>query len=783
MKPKNILLFILITLLSFGKSFSQNNGNYTIEGQVYYEEEGEKVPLPNASVLLTDLETGTSTDNDGQFVYKDLQKGQYTLRVSHIGFQTTEVDVALPEMDGETLEVSLKAYGIDADEVQIHGTRERTVADYQPVQKIDREHLEKSPGVGFGEMMDDQPGVSNRSFGGAPSRPIVRGFDGERLSILQDGQMMGDIQETAHDHSLSSDPLAIEEVEVVRGPASLLYGSNALGGVINILTNDIPRAAREGLGGEVNLQGASATRMGRAGVRLTNGWGDNRLQGRLTYQNSDDMETPQGTLPGTWSENIFASTGAFFGGNNIQGGLSFGYSGQNYGIPFFEPELESEDPREFEEDQENVEIDMHHYNLAGELNWFTDGFFEAIELRTNLSHLDQEELEIEDDGEVDLEIFFDQIALSTSLTMRHGQYGRFESGAIGLDLDLRQTDIGGDEAFHPGDKFVEPSIFAFEEFRLADNLFWQGGARMSYYSLETNPDEDNRFPDHNESHDYLNLSASTGLNWGVTDNISTSFQLGRAYRPPTVAELYADGWHEGAVRFEIGNPDLEPEVSHGVDAMVQFDYDAFNAEVTGFYNQIDNYIATVEQDIGCPDRRDDFTIGGPRFGRCVAFESMDAEKFGFEAMVSYALTNRINVYGQGDMVEGQERTDEGDPLPLMPQHTVGGGLNFEGESWMGDASVKQVFSRDEDEIPANEIPSDGYLLPELQLGYKFDASGNQRIILTVENPFNQEYYNHTSRVRRYAEGTGDPATDGQTPLVQRFPEMGRNIQLGYHWDF
>ena len=774
MQVLSFLQLSLLLLIIFNPvSASEQQAGSELAGKVYSVSENgsEKEPLPYASIKLVETGEGTTTDEDGVFRFENLSEGTYTIEVRHIGFRTLQKDIAHSADREGPYSFNLKPYGVDQREFLVSGQRELTSADYQPIQKLDRGDLQERQGNALGEMMEGEPGLSNRSFGSAPSRPVLRGFSGERLLILENGQRMGDIQESAHDHVVSTDPLAIEEIETVRGPASLIYGSNALGGVINMFTNDIPRHASKGWSGQIAGQGATANNMHRTGLRLVRGWNDWAVQGRITHQNAGNVKTPGGTLNGSWGNMLSGSAGFSFDKIPVQGGVSVGINRHNYGLPEFQAAEDPDDENLFREEIPEIELVMDKININGELTWYREGFFEAIELRSNVAHLYQEEIEWEEDGEFDVELSYLQNTFSSSVTMRHGQYGRLENGAAGFNLEYSDVDIGGDEAFHPGQRFVEPSAFLFEEFRITPSLYWQAGIRAGHRWMETKPNH--LFPDFEKEHQYFNLSGATGINAQLTSNLEAGAQVARAYRPPSVSELYADGWHAGAGKLELGNEDLEPEVSYGIDGFLEWEGTDLQGEVTGFYTRLNNYIAAFEMPPGCPDT--EFRATGPEHARCINYRATDAVKWGFETIWHYRLTNSFTINAQADLVEGRRIDDEGEELPFMPPASMKGGFDYKSDSWEGGLSLRRVLPRKN--VAEHELPTEGYYLPRLQAGYNFDWRGNHRILLTLKNPLNQTYYNHLSRVRRYPDAERGP------DAPERFPEAGRNLQIGYFWGF
>jgi len=230
------LIFLLISLQPVELLAGEHYNDLSLSGKIISSTSGE--PITGATILVEELNRGTATDTDGHFIIRNLEEGTYTLVVRAVGFTEKKIRVTIPT---EGIAIELKPDIIRPDDVIITASPVGKDIHYQSAQAFNVRELQDMQSSSFGEMLDGQPGIAMRSFGPAPSRPVIRGFDGDRLLILENGERMGDLSNTAHDHNISLDPLVAERVEVVRGPASLLYGSSALGGVVNIITSDIPR--------------------------------------------------------------------------------------------------------------------------------------------------------------------------------------------------------------------------------------------------------------------------------------------------------------------------------------------------------------------------------------------------------------------------------------------------------------------------------------------------------------------------------------------------------------
>ncbi len=228
------------------------------------------------------------------------------MRVSFMGYSTQTLRLQVPARESE-MRIFLRPSFVDMDEVIITASPTGSAVNYQSSQAFNTMEMIRRSGVSLGEMLDGEPGLSSRSFGGGPARPVIRGFDGERLVVLENGERMGDIQSTAPDHAITLDPLGMSRVEVVRGPASLLYGSSALGGVINVFTEDFPTDWENGLHGGAAFQGATNNNLVSQSTGLIYGSEHHAVAGRFIYRTGSDSQTPSGPLPNTQLDSYTAS--------------------------------------------------------------------------------------------------------------------------------------------------------------------------------------------------------------------------------------------------------------------------------------------------------------------------------------------------------------------------------------------------------------------------------------------------------------------------------------------
>lgn len=711
------LLLLLSTMISLPSAWAQ------LSGEVRDMESGELISNVNVAIRGTTI--GTTTDENGRFELSNIPDGDYVLISRFVGYQRAEIAVSFPADRNRVLQIEMRRSIIDFDEVVITASPTRSGVSYQPDRAFSGEELNRRRDVTIGQMLDGKPGVAMRSFGPASARPVIRGFDGERILVLENGERMGDIAESSSDHLTALDPQALDRLEVVRGPASLLYGTSALGGVVNLITSDIPTDWSSGTSGTLSTNVSSVNEMWSGYSRLTYGRENNAFTGRFSYRSAGDLKTPQGRLFGTDLENIEGSAGYGFRSGETIGGLSVMGLQSTYGIP----------EGDYNPD-ERIEIRLNRLATQGRLDYQRDGFFDQIEIKFHASHFFQEEVEMEfnPDGSIDeeIEIEYDQLAFSSTVYLQHKPVGIFDRGVVGFNINGRILDVGGSEAYTPGEQYINPALFTFQEIPVSPIMRIQVGARLDYRNLNTRQNEQNSQIDENKTD--VDIAGSVGLNLRPWTDTEIGVQVARAHRYPTAEELFSDGAHLAAGVYEIGDPTLTTEKGYGLDAFLRYRFGIAEFEVAGFVNMVRGFIAFQ------PTGQNDVGSGLPIF----RYEGSDARLFGGEVQMALALTPELSLTGGIDYVNGTQVGGSEEPLPFMPPFRTRISAEYSTNTWWTGLTMRYVAAQNR--VAAEEDATAGYTLVNATAGYRFDTYGMHRIVLRAENIFNVTYRDHLSRV-------------------------------------
>ena len=752
---KLVFLFLIYISLNFAAGLAASPGTTYpdernsgisrsesgVAGYVTGKTDGERIPFVN--VMLEGTRTGTITDVNGHFRLVNVPAGSHTLIVTGLGYVTEKIGVEI--VPGQSLEINVELdyRGLDLDEVVVTSSPTARGFRYQPDNVYTGEQLQRRADISFGEMLDGEPGISMRSMGPAPSRPVIRGLDGDRILILQNGERMGDISETSAGHAISLDPLSANRVEVVRGPASLLYGSSAIGGVINLMTPDIPDGWENGPSGVVSLHGASNNNMGAGFGRYT--WGRDNLAatGRFGYRKAGDVMTPEGLVPGTYMENYDGSFGMGFRSDQLNGGVNLSFGGLHYGIP-----------EELDDPDKSVEVRIRQQLMQGRLHFRVSDFFDKAQLRMHASRFIQQEVEMEfEEGilDEDIEIEFNKLNVSSTLTLQHRPVWILDRGAFGLNLYGRRLDVSGDDAFTPNEDRMNLAVFTFQELPLSRSLRLQFGGRLDFLRATALP---NGFTDMNLSRNTFVYAGSAGMNYRPADGWEIGGQVARSHRYPMLEELFANGPHLCAGLYEIGSVDLRDEIGYGSDLFARWSNGPVSLEAAGFYNRFENYIimfptGEIHEESGLP---------------VVEYTGDRALMYGGEVSAGLEIVKGLNAGLSIDYVMGQRLNGTREHLPFMPPFRFSGNIDYDyGRGWIG-SRLRAVNSQSR--VAPEEEMTDGYTLIDINAGFRLNSTGRHVIILRVQNLLDVVYRDHLTRIEE-----------------RNFPMPGRNFSLAYRWFF
>ncbi|WER46175.1 TonB-dependent receptor [Cupriavidus sp. WKF15] len=644
-----------------------------------------------------------------------------------------------------------------------------------PVSSLSGDALSLRQNSTLGETLDKLPGVSSSYFGPNASRPVIRGLDGDRIKVLQNGGSTVDASTLSYDHAVPVDPLVAERIEVVRGPAALMYGGNAIGGVVNVIDNRIPKEPIEGIGGAVDASataGGDVARNASALVEAGNGQfaihadafarktSDLHIPG---FARSDRLRASQPLPEGeTEASGRLPNTSAQQDGGSLGGSYTWadGFIGANYSAYRNEYGTPAEDDVRLKMRQDRFALEGEARNLQAN----TSGIVESV--KGKFSYTDYEHKEIED-GQTGT-IFKNQ-GWDARFEAKHGKIGRM-SGVVGTQFGHTQFSALGEEAFVPSTDTDNVALFVFEELPLdsAGDFKLNFGGRLDHSGIRASANGNDRFSDANRS--FNATSASAGLLYKLNSLWSLTSNVSYTERAPTFYELYANGPHVATGAWELGDPNANKERATSVDLGMRYKYGPHSASVSGYYSRFANYLALMSTGRARDDAGDVVAPGSPGSLPEFQYLGVPATLYGFEAEGKARLfqkmltsSDTLDFEARADYVRGENR-NTGEPLPRLAPLRLGGALVYGAGPW--GARVDVTYAAKQTRVPANDTPTDAYTLLSLALTYKFKTSGTQTLVyLRGDNLTNQEARNASSILRDIA------------------PLPGRSVKVGFRTMF
>lgn len=715
----------------------QQNG--TLIGTITDRETSE--PISFAYLYLEEANRTITAHSDGTFAFTNIPAGDYTLRATRIGYRTASQSVEITAGDTTEVEISLRPTVFSSGAIEVVGTQDNGGgANLEHASKtISGTDLRQNLGTTLSATMDESPGISSRSMGAAPARPVIRGLGGERVLILQDGERTGDVSSQSADHAVTIDPMAAEEIEIARGPAALIYGSNAIGGVVNVVRNQISRSMPDHIHGIATLQGETVNTGGNAAVEAGIPLGSFAVQADLNFRTTGSMKTPAGTL----ENSDLTSTNNALGISYIRpwgylGGASSIYL-NNYGIP---PDPEGGHAS-------GVDIEMEKYQLEGASEiYLPNSSFRSI--TANISYKHYFHKEIESGGIIGTE--FGLLTTNASVKAHHPELAIFSKGTMGIWAETKDYAVSG--ANTPDSDAHSFSAFIVEEADWGD-LHMEAGLRYDYNRAVPAEDDPDSQIGHIRTRSFQALASSLSAVYHMGSGYYIGSTFMHSFRPPSQEELYSEGPHLASYSYEIGNPDLDPERGLGKELFMRYRGGNISAEVTGYHNTFANYIYprnTGRQNARFPSLND-YQFEGAASRIYGAEASAEIEFFSgivFNGMFSYT-------HGERDLTPQEQELDpeasEVQPLPMIPplKATVGlkyakGGFQLGGKVRI---AAKQTRTGD------FETPTDGYNTWNVFGQYRFQTGKMlHTIALNAENIFNTTYRDHLSRIKDLMPGPG-----------------------------
>ncbi len=646
---------------------------------------------------------------------------------------------------------------VELDAVTVRANPLGKTADelVQPTTVVDGDELNRKRRGTIGETLENEPGISTTDFGAGAGRPVIRGQAGPRVEVLENGIGSLDVSDVSPDHAVSIDVANARSIEVLRGPATLLYGSRALGGVVNVLNGRLPTAVEDGFHGVLESQYGTNADDRNGALELDYGIGHHQFHVDAAGRKANEYDIPgNANIDGSGSQGVLAnsrtqtnSTGFSYG--YVQGGSSLSFAVSTYGAVYGLPQ----------EEEAFINLDQTRYDVQGVLDRPLPGI-ESVKFRGAFNAYDHTEFEGPDmPGTV-----FRNSQNDSRIEIVHAPIYGFR-GVFGVQHDFRRFSAIGEEAFVPSTRTTQVGLFLIEERPWAHGKF-EAGVRVNRDTVKPNFTEDGTLPGPNRGYTPVSFSLGSIYNLSAHDHLKLNFS--RAQRSAAAEELFAFGPHLATGTFERGLETAALETANNIEVGFDHHDKRLSVEGTLYLNSIRNYLFLDEIDSGLnadgsgtsasdgvADRVDEEGSFDPQGSLLlVNYRQANARFYGFEGQAAYKLVTGgplgVSVRAFGDRVIGELRS--GGNLPRVTPARVGFGVDPNYGPFTASFSYTRVFAQND--VTTLETRTAGYNLLGVEAAYNFklreDAEADSQLFLRARNVLDDEARRHTSFVKDYA---------------------------------
>lgn len=733
---KNFYLFLIVGFAMMANAQNKISGIVT---------DINNNPITNAIISLPEIHKETNTDKEGKFILTNLPQGNFKLIVSFVGYETQSKTIDLSGTEQNLTFVLVEAV-THMDEVIVSNVFKRLQS--QNVMKVEQENIKSLQQKGASTLIDGLatiPGVSQVSNGTSIGKPVIRGLSGNRVLVYSQGVRLEN-QQFGEEHGLGLNDSGVESVEVIKGPASLLYGSDALGGVLYFNPEKFanPNDFKVNFGQRLfsNTLGSNTT----LGLKTsTERW---KFLVRGNYNTNSDYEIPNGDrVTNTRYNEKDLKAGIGYNNSSFSTVFRYNFNQLDLGIPEEGIAEQSTSKKTMFPSQG---VDSHILSLHNNV------FFKNSKLDIDLGYIYNDRKEFEDSYSPILHMKLK--TLNYTVNYHLPKKGKFET-IIGVQ-GMNQTNANsGEELLIPDATTNDFGIYTTSIYQWNKNIL-QGGIRYDNRKVTSENHgvigEEGYFEAIDKSFDSFN--ASLGYKTNFDENLAMRLNVASGFRAPNLAELTSNGVHEGSNRYEIGNSELKNEQNIQVDLNLEYKSTHFEWFINGFYNHVNNYIY--------------ISPNGTQIDGYDVYDYVqnNAKLYGGEVGLHFHPhpVDWLHFTSSFETVTGKK--DNGDNLPLIPANKWNNTFTaeFKKGNWLKDgfATVNVVYTFDQNNFSEFETKTNDYTLVNLAFGGEITINKSKfNLNLNANNLLNKTYVSHLSRLK----------TDG-------IPNIGRNIILGVNFN-
>ncbi len=746
MVAKVLFYFSLLTLTA---SLALAQGQGSISGHVTFQ---GNVALHNTSVQVVQLKRFAVTDETGKYEISDIPPGIYTVLFRLEGFTDLTRIVDVKRGESNQLDVQLQISAVRGEVTIMADGSEQSVFDsFKSVTSVNSNRLIQKASVGLGATLEDEAGVARRGFGVGSSRPVIRGFDNDRVLVTKDGIRTGSLGSQSGDHGETIDVLNVERIEVVQGPSTLLYGGNAVGGIVNAVIDDAT-TAEGGLRGNFTTLGNTNNRQAAAAGGLVYGFKKWEFMGNGSFQREGDYTTPLGRIPNSSTRSGSGTFGADYFSNKYFIKNSFSLDSRRFGTPYvalFEdgevPVLNGHELPETPDEATDIDSRNFSYTLKGGFRNF-GSFVESGDFSINYNRYQQREIGTVDNVDT-LNTTFRNNTFSYRASFDQ-KPGHRLTGTFGFEGFSRDFSVVGEEILIEGAKVDQNSFSVFTLQNLAfKRISFQFGGRVEnnrFNPLSTNLDDRN----------ITGVSAGLAAKIGLWKGGNLVIGYTNSFRSPSLDELYNNGPHTGTVSFEVGDDQLKGERTNGLDISLRHLSDRFRLEANVYYYKIKNFVYLTPVD---ENGDGEFDIEDNLYVK--EYRQSDASFIGTDVNLTAKVNSYVSAFFGSDLIHGKlTRLNENAWRMPPTRGKIGLDFNYKGLN----VRPELIFARTQSRVFLLETPTAGYGIFGLSASYTIaNDHMAQSFGFDSFNLGDKLYRNHLSYIKDLA------------------PEAGRGFRFSY----